>query len=153
MGTFQIEKIILPYLRDELHERKSRDPLVVPHFALEWKGPGVSNGYGFGEWKTEQYFREQGFYAINNEFNLLSKKSKFDPYNQYIASLIGKTKIDSFQTNAQRLIQQGNSIENPDLFVFILNDYFFTEVKKEKRQTTRTSNSLYVSLKIITRSR
>ena len=31
---------------------------------LSWNGPGISNGYGFGEWFAERYFRDKGYYLI-----------------------------------------------------------------------------------------
>lgn len=30
----------------------------------------TENGYGFGEWIAEKYFRSQGVYIINDEFDL-----------------------------------------------------------------------------------
>lgn len=130
MATYQFEKIIIPYESEELQAWKARDLQVVPSFALDWKGPGVSNGYGFGEWKAEQYFRRQGYYVNNNEFNLLSKKSKFERYNQSILSVIGMEKMDKFRFGVQKIMRQGFHIENPDLFVFNLDTHFFAEVKK-----------------------
>jgi hypothetical protein len=132
MATIDIEKIIIPYQTEELKDWKARDPRVVPPFALNWNGPGISNGYGYGEWKAEQYFRKQGYYVFNNNFNLLSKKSKFERFNHCILSVIGSSKLDAFQKAIHELIKEGYSIENPDLFVFDLNDCFFAEVKKEK---------------------
>ena len=41
---------------------------------LDRKGPGVSNGYGFGEWMAERYFRDQGYYVFNDTFDLICKK-------------------------------------------------------------------------------
>jgi hypothetical protein len=131
MGTYQFEKIIIPYHTEELQAWKARDPQVVPSFALNWKGPGVKNGYGFAEWKAEQYFRGQGHYVNNNEFNLLSKKSKFEPYNQSIISILGSEKIEKFRFGVHKIIKQGFHIENPDLFVFNLDNHFFAEVKKD----------------------
>ncbi|MEH7075146.1 hypothetical protein [Neobacillus drentensis] len=132
MKPFTIETITIPYQREELMAWKSRDPLVVPSFVLDWKGPGVSNGYGYGEWKAEQYFRNQGCYVLNTQFNLLSKKSKFDRFNHCISSLIGPSKVEKFKRTVQDFIQQGYTIENPDLFVFNMEGQFFSEVKKGK---------------------
>lgn len=132
MATIDIEKLIIPYKFKKLIAWKARDSRVVPSFALNKDGPGISNGYGFGEWKAEQYFRRHGFYVFNNEFNLLSQKSKFERYNQCIFSVINSSKVDEFQKTARNMISQGFSIENPDLFVFNLDRFFFAEVKKEK---------------------
>ncbi|MEH7114600.1 hypothetical protein V7124_19870 [Neobacillus niacini] len=132
MATITFEKIIIPYQREELNDWKTRDPRVVPSHTLNWNGPGVINGYGYGEWKAEQYFRQHGYYVFNNDFNLLSKKSKFERFNQCILSMIDSSKIKTFQKTVQELIKEGYSIENPDLFVFSLEDFFFAEVKKEK---------------------
>jgi hypothetical protein len=76
MQSITFEKITVPYRKKELLHWKSRDPKSVPQYVLNWNGPGVSNGYSFCEWKAEQFFRQQRFYIINNEYNLLSKHSK-----------------------------------------------------------------------------
>ncbi|MBY6270165.1 hypothetical protein [Parageobacillus thermoglucosidasius] len=132
MLPITFEKITVPYGNEELFDWKSRNPKTVPQFALNWNDPGVSNGYGFGEWKAEQHFRQQGFYVINNEFNLLSKHSKFERYNQIIKLMIHEPGLNLFLDAVQRLTSQGYSIENPDLFVYNLHTSFFAEVKKEK---------------------
>lgn len=132
MLSITFEKITVPYKKEELLNWKSRNPKTVPQFALNWNGPGISNGYGFGEWKAEQHFRQQGFYVINNEFNLLSKYSKFERYNQIIKLMIHEPGSNLFLDAVQRLTSQGYSIENPDLFVYNLHTSFFVEVKKEK---------------------
>jgi hypothetical protein len=113
---------------------KQRDISVVPQYALDWKGNGVSNGYGFGEWFVEQYFNNNGFKVIRNDFNIISKKSKFKENNQVIASIFGDERVLSFGNVARRFYQNGLKIENVDLFVF--NDYtsYFVEVKKGKDQ-------------------
>jgi hypothetical protein len=50
MPTFTIEQLTIPYKKDLLVKWKNRDPSIVPSFMLNWNGPGISNGYGFGEW-------------------------------------------------------------------------------------------------------
>lgn len=92
----------------------------------------LQNGYGFGEWKAEQFFYQQGFYVINKSFNLLSKHSKFDRYNRIIKLMIYEPGLILFNQSVQKLLEQGYSIENPDLFVYNLHTSFFVEVKKEK---------------------
>ncbi|WML58647.1 hypothetical protein [Neobacillus sp. PS2-9] len=99
---------------------------------LAWNGPGVSNGYGFGEWVTEQYFRDKGFYTITNEFNLLSRTSKFKRYNDIISLMTGQEKLNQFKDAVKILVETDYSIENPDMFIFNLETCFFEEVKKAK---------------------
>lgn len=60
---------------------------------LDRKGPGVSNGYGFGEWMAERYFRDQGYYVFNDTFDLISKKSKYKQYNKMIKAIIDSNKF------------------------------------------------------------
>lgn len=134
MHSLTLTKITIPYNRELLLQWKERDTSIVPAFMLNLGGPGISNGYGFGEWYSEQYFREQGNYVFSNEFNLLSKTSKFDRYNRMIGSLVGHEKLLSFKRGAQQLNDVGCAIENPDLFVYNLESCFFAEVKKEKDQ-------------------
>jgi hypothetical protein len=57
MLSTAFEKITVPYRKDELLTWKARNPNIVPQYVLNWNGPGVSSGYGFGECKAEQYFR------------------------------------------------------------------------------------------------
>lgn len=132
MPTLPIKKITIPYEKELLTKWKDRDPSIVPSFMLDWNGPGISNGYGFGEWMAEKYFREKGFYTITNEFNLLSKTSKFKKYNEIISIMTGQQKIKEFKEAVKSLLDRSDPIENPDLFVYNLETSFFVEVKKEK---------------------
>jgi len=132
MPSITIEKITIPYKKEELLNWKARNPETVPQYALNWNGPGISNGYGFGEWKAEQYFRKQGYYIINNEFNLLSNHSKFKRYNQVIKTMVHESGMALLVNAAQNLNTLNYNVENPDLFVFNLLNTFFVEVKKEK---------------------
>ncbi|MBT2661718.1 hypothetical protein J7E35_11660 [Bacillus sp. ISL-45] len=132
MHSLNISKITIPYDPNLLHKWKRRDPGIVPAFLLGRKGPGISNGYGFGEWHAEQYFRSHGYHVFTDEFNFLSQKSMFDPYNRMIATLIGQERISAFKQEAARLIEGNVLIENPDLFVYNLDSIFFAEVKKER---------------------
>jgi hypothetical protein len=132
MPSMIIEKLTIPYEKELLQKWKKRDSSIVPSFMLAWNGPGVSNSYGFGEWLTEQYFRDKGFYTITNEFNLLSKTSKFKRYNDIISLMTGQQKLQQFKDAVKILEDTDYSIENPDLFIFNLDTCFFAEVKKEK---------------------
>lgn len=130
MHSLTISKITIPYDQELLHKWKRRDPVIVPAFLLGRKGPGISNGYGFGEWHAEQYFRSHGYHVFTDEFNFLSKKSMFDPYNRMIATLIDHERITAFEQEVDQLIERNVSIENPDMFVYNLDSIFFAEVKK-----------------------
>lgn len=131
MKAIKIEQITIPYQKEWLQQWKERNPNIVPSFMLDWDGPGISNGYGFGEWMAEKYFRNQGYYVFTNDFNLLSKTSKFSRYNKMIDTLIPPGNLKEFKEIVQQLTKEGYSIENPDLLVFNLNTCFFAEVKKE----------------------
>ncbi|XNQ37878.1 hypothetical protein AA0X95_04650 [Bacillus sp. 1P10SD] len=50
MPSMIIEKMTIPYEEEILQKWKKRDSSIVPSFMLAWNGPGISNGYGFGEW-------------------------------------------------------------------------------------------------------
>ena len=132
MIAIEIEQITIPYNKELLQKWKSRDSSTVPSFMLDWNGPGISNGYGFGEWISEQFFRNKGYHVFANEFDLLSAKSKFGRYNDMITSIIGDYRISSFKEAILGMLKNGNSLENPDLFVYNLDSCFFVEVKKEK---------------------
>ena len=73
MESISIETLTIPYEAELLDRWKERNNNFVPSFMLDWKGPGVSNGYGFGEWMAEKYFRDQGYYVFNDTFDLISK--------------------------------------------------------------------------------
>lgn len=130
MESISIEQITIPYDIGSLDRWKKRDPQIVPEFMLEWKGPGISNGYGFGEWMAEKYLRNQGYYIFSNDFNLISKNTKFTRINNMIETMIGKEEIDNFKRALSISIEKGYSVENVDLFVYSLDNYYFVEVKK-----------------------
>lgn len=132
MLTIEIEQITIPYNKELLTRWKARDPSIVPNFMLGWNGPGISNGYGFGEWISEQFFRDNGYYVFANEFDLLSTKTKFKRYNEMITTIIGENRLINFKDAFSDTLKSGKKIENPDLFVYNLKTCFFVEVKKEK---------------------
>lgn len=131
MPSITIEKITLPYEKELLTRWKQRDPQIVPHSMIDGAGPGIDNGYFFGERMAESYFRDNGYYVFSNEFNLLSKKSKFRRYNQMIETLIPPSRLQAFKEVLPKILEN-YSIENPDLFVYNLKECFFVEVKKGK---------------------
>lgn len=53
--SISIETLIIPYKAELLNRWKERNNDIVPSFMLDWKGPGISNGYGFGEWMAKKY--------------------------------------------------------------------------------------------------
>jgi len=129
--NIEVEQITIPYDKELLLKWKSRDVVTVPNFMLDWNGLGISNGYGFGEWMAEQFFRDKGYYVFN-EFDLLSAKTKFKRYNDMITSINGTDQLENFREAIQGSLESGNRVENPDLFVFNLDTCFFAEVKKGK---------------------
>jgi hypothetical protein len=129
MPSITVEKITIPYEKELLSRWKQRDPQIVPHSMIGGAGPGIDNGYFFAEWMVERYFRENGYYVFSNEFNLLSKKSKFRRYNQMIETLISPSQLQAFKRVLPNILENYR-IENPDLFVYNLKECFFVEVKK-----------------------
>ena len=130
MESITIEQITIPYKNEILSKWKQRDTEVVPAFMLNWGGPGISNGYGFGEWMVERYFRDKGYYVFTNEFDLISKASKFHKFNKMIETMFSKEQLDNFKTCVNINNQNGYSVENIDLFIYNLDNNFFVEVKK-----------------------
>ncbi len=132
MASITIEKIIVPYENEILCNWKQRESKVVPKFMLEFNGPGVSNGYGFGEWMAERFFRENGYLVFANNFDLVSKKSKYHRFTKMIETLVTPMRLQSFKEAIQGLDSRGYSVENPDLFILNLDTCFFVEAKKGK---------------------
>jgi hypothetical protein len=132
MVSIAIERVTIPYKKELLKQWKQRDPKIVPQFMLGWNGPGISNGYGFGEWMAERYFRDNGLYIFTNDFDLLSISSKYLRYNMMIETMIPPRKLQTFKEVLQVITEKKYAIENPDLFVFNLETCFFAEVKKGK---------------------
>jgi hypothetical protein len=65
MASIIIETLTVPFEKNLLDLWKDRSPEIVPLFMLEWEGPGISNGYGFGEWMAEKYYRNKGYNVFN----------------------------------------------------------------------------------------
>lgn len=143
-----IDERKIPFDPVTLLRWKARDPEIVPESHLQWKGPGISNGYGFGEWIAEKYFKSEGYDVINNEFNIVAKTSKFRENNRLIENLIGKERVKNFAQKVRELTEEGNKIvSHLDLFVYSENekDYFFVEVKKEQDRL-RQEQASYIYL-------
>lgn len=130
MASITIEILTIPYKVEVLDRWKERNNDIVPSFMLDWRGPGVSNGYGFGEWMAEKHFRDQGYYVFNDTFDLISRKSKYEQYNKMIKAIIDSNKFSRFEKLITSNSFAGYNIENPDLFIFNGKDKFFVEVKK-----------------------
>jgi hypothetical protein len=147
---FELEKIIIPFEKDQLIRWKMRDSSLVPEYALNWAGNGVSNGFGFGEWHAEQYFRSKGYYVINDEYDLFSKRSKYKVYNEIIVQIVGKDKAETFRKAIRYLNKQGYKTENLDLFVFDTNTSFFVEAKKGRDELREPQlRFMYLAKKIL----
>jgi hypothetical protein len=129
----EINEIKIPFELKLLKRWKSRDPETVPEFYLNWKGPGISNGYGFGEWVAEKFFKDKGYKVLNNNFNIVAKTSKYKENNKLIKSLIGKEHVLEFSQRVRDLNEKGcKVVSHLDLFIYNDNEYFFAEVKKEQ---------------------
>lgn len=130
MKSITIEKITIPFNKELLDSWKRRDPEVVPNFMLEKNGPGVSNGYGFGEWIAERYLRNKGYYIFSNDFNFISKTSKFFRFNKMIETMFSREQLDNFKAIINLNQENKLPVENIDLFVYDSKDSYFAEVKK-----------------------
>jgi Holliday junction resolvase-like predicted endonuclease len=130
MASIIIETLTVPFEKNLLDLWKDRSPEIVPLFMLEWEGPGISNGYGFGEWMAEKYYRNKGYNVFNNNFDLISKRSKYLQFNKMIRSLIDDGQYNKFSEVIKFNSKSGYKVENLDLFVFNEKEYFFVEVKK-----------------------
>jgi hypothetical protein len=128
-----ISEIKIPFELKLLKRWKARDLEIVPESCLIWNGPGISNGYGFGEWMAEKFFIEKGYKVINNEFNIVAKKSKYKENNTLIKRLIGKERVLEFSQKIRDLNERGcKVVSHLDLFIYNDKEYFFAEVKKEQ---------------------
>jgi hypothetical protein len=132
MLSITIEKITIPYDKELLYQWKQRDPKIVPQYLMGCKGPGVRNGYGFGEWMAERFFRDNGYCVFANGFDLISNKSKYRSFNRMIETMITPIQLQAFKETLQTIRNKGIKVENPDLFVFNLETFFFAEAKKGK---------------------
>lgn len=150
MLSISIETLTIPYKAELLDRWKEKNNDVVPSFMLDWEGPGVSNGYGFGEWMAEKHFRDLGYYIFNDTFDLISKKSKYEQYNKMIKALIGPSKFSAFSKIIKSNSLAGYNIENPDLFVFNEKENFFVEVKKGRDKLREPQiRFIYLAKKIL----
>ena len=130
MTSIIIETLTVPFEKNLLDLWKDRSTEIVPLFMLEWGGSGISNGYGFGEWMAEKYYRNKGYNVFNNNFDLISKRSKYLQFNKMIRSLIDDGQNNDFSEIIKFNSKNGYKVENLDLFVFNEKEYFFIEVKK-----------------------
>ena len=76
---------------------------------------------------SRKYFRNKGYYVINDEFDLFSNTSKYKVYNDIISLIVGEEKINNFRKVSGYLYEENYKIENIDLFVFDACSFFFAE--------------------------
>ena len=125
-----IEQVVIPFDPNELDQWKARDPELVPQYALDAKGPGVSHGYGYGEFFVQRYLKENG-YSSTLEFDLISAKSKSRKNNQKIEALVGTERYTILHNFLNHLSKNGVNVENPDLCI-LSPQLLFAEAKKGK---------------------
>lgn len=70
----ELHELILEYDSSLLNRWRNRDINIVPAHLLDHKGPRIENGYGFGEWYVENYYRQRG-YEVIHDYNIISKTS------------------------------------------------------------------------------
>jgi hypothetical protein len=127
----QIKEIRIPYDVTMLKRWKERDARIVLESYLNWNGPGVLNGYGFGEWIAEKFFTNKGFRVMNNDFNIVAKTSRYKENNNLIKNFIGKERVLEFSQKVRELNEKRCKVVS-HLFIYNENEFFFAEVKKEQ---------------------
>ncbi len=146
-----VEEITIPFDNHIMERWRMRDPLVVPKERLEWRGPGIENSFGFGEWLAGNYFREQGYHVIDSGYNLVSKTSKFKENNDVIASIVGRDALQLFKTAVQSYLGKGCKITSDlDLFIYKDDASYFVDAKKgADRLRLNQIHFMYLAKKIL----
>lgn len=129
--TVKIEQEFITYDPFELEQWRLGNPNLVPQHWLNSKGPGLANGYGYGEFFVERHLEKTGAKVIANAFDIMSKKSKYIENNKCIEAVMGHKNYKRLQDVLNRIIKDGIKVENPDLCVLKPN-LFYAEVKKDK---------------------
>lgn len=124
-----ISQVTFHYDINELQRWRTGDKFV-PERYLNAKGPGLSNGYGYGEFVVERYFKALGYTVINNEFDLISKKSKYAANNNRIKNALGEEKYDKLHKKLIQVCEHNIPIKQPDLII-LAPEIFFVEVKRD----------------------
>lgn len=127
----EVEEWIIPFDTVLFDRWKNRDPHVVTEKLLAQQGPGIFNGYGFGEWVAENFFVREGYKVINNEFNMVAGTSKYTENNALITNMVGKEKVERFKQEVRHLTANGvKVVSHLDLFVYNHQENLFAEVKR-----------------------
>jgi len=127
----EIKEILLHYDPSELERWRQGDPALVTERVLQWDGPGMANGYGYGEFFVKRYLENKGHEVIANEFDIYSIKSKYRDNNLRIEAAMGSSEYNRFKDILHRMFDDGIKFEQPDLCV-IGPEVFFAEVKREQ---------------------
>ena len=137
----EIEQILLHYDPLELERWRKGDPDLVPEWVIQWKGPGMEHGYGYGEFFVKRYLESKGYQVIANEYDIYSVKSKYKDNNLHIEAAIGSSEYIRFKDILHRISNDGIKFEQPDLCV-IGPEIYFAEVKRDLDKL-RDSQSVY----------
>lgn len=125
-----INQMLLHYDVQELERWRKGDKSLVPEKNINAKGPGLLNGYHYGEFVAERYFKSLGYTVFNNEFNLTSEKSKYHINNKIIKQALGDEKYTKLHEKLKQFEKNKILIKEPDLIV-IGPEIFFVEVKRD----------------------
>lgn len=125
-----INKMLIHYDVQELERWRKRDNSLVPQKKLNEKGPGLANGYYYGEFVAERYFKSLEYTVFNNEYDLISQNSKYDFNNKIIEQAIGRTTYCRLRKKINEFNEYKIKIKQPDLIV-ISPEIFFVEVKRD----------------------
>lgn len=128
-----IEEVVLYYDPKELEKWKNRDPKLVPKYFLNHAGPGVSQGYHYGECFVNNHLIKKGNDVISPPecFNIFAKNTKFKENNKLIEKAMGSIKYCKLRDTLREMVKRGIKIENPDICV-LRPKLFFADVKKDK---------------------
>lgn len=127
----EIEQILLHYDPTELERWRQGDPALVPERVLQWEGPGMANGYGYGEFFVKRYLESIGHEVIANEFDIYSGRSKYKDNNLRIEAAMGSSAYNVLKNVLHKMSDDGIKLEQPDLCI-ISPQMFFGEVKRDK---------------------
>jgi len=127
-----ITQVLVHYAPEELARWRQGDPTFVPAKVLAWNGPGRENGYGFAEFVAERYLRTLGHEVITNDFDIISKESKYAANNARIEATMGRSAYLNLQKALRMVLNSGMRIEQPDICVLGPEKVFFAEAKRDR---------------------
>ncbi len=109
----EIPQFLIHYDPKELRQWKSADPAVVPSDVLDWKGPGLSGGYGYSEFVSERQLRSRSFEVLNTNYDLFAEKSKYGANNRRVEAVSGTWGMPGYAMAFARCDKPGIASSSP----------------------------------------